>query len=308
MEKPLDENYFNHKNIEFAPLKILGILLLAVFTGWLIGSMLMYIMSIIGGWNLADGFPPLTDESEPHDRDTIRLALMISHLSMFIFPAIITGRILFKKLLYKKLALNRFPVFNNIVLGIMMMLLAFPLVQLSYWLNQQIPLPEWMMNAEGEADEMIKNLLITKAPYELFFNLLIIAILPAIGEEMVFRGFIQRQLSRVFQNPIIAIWVSAIIFSAIHFQFQGFFPRMLLGAVLGYLFYWTGNLWIPIIVHFFNNATQLIAQHLFLKDISDIDLDSIEHIPWSLAAFSFAAIIGIAFLIKKNNLERALKI
>ncbi len=105
-------------------------------------------------------------------------------------------------------------------------------------------------------------------------NLLMIAILPAIGEEFFFRGILQRLFSEWFKNIHVAIFITAFIFSAIHFQFFGFFPRFLLGLYLGYLFYWSGNLWIPIVVHFINNALVVILAYISANGYADIDYET----------------------------------
>jgi membrane protease YdiL (CAAX protease family) len=94
-----------------------------------------------------------------------------------------------------------------------------------------------------------------------------------IGEELVFRGMIQRELWRGTLNIHIAIWVSAAIFSAIHMQFYGFVPRLLLGALFGYLYYWSDNLLIPIFSHFFNNAFAVIMVHLYNLNLTEVNME-----------------------------------
>jgi len=97
-------------------------------------------------------------------------------------------------------------------------------------------------------------------------GLLVIAAIPAVSEELFFRGIVQTKLVAYFKNPHWAIWLGAVFFSAFHFQFEGFFPRIVLGAVLGYLYYWSINLWIPIILHFFNNAMLVSAPFFAISD------------------------------------------
>ena len=96
----------------------------------------------------------------------------------------------------------------------------------------------------------------------LFINLLMIAIIPAIGEEFFFRGLLQRIFSNWVRNTHWGIIISAFLFSAIHMQFYGFFPRFLLGAMFGYLFVWSGSLWLPVLAHFINNSLAVIAYYL----------------------------------------------
>ena len=140
--------------------------------------------------------------------------------------------------------------------------LIFPVAMspLSEW-NANLSFPDFMSGferwAKEEEDRLAKiTSLITAIDSvpELLLGILVIALLPAIGEELVFRGMIQQELWRGSRNIHLAIWTSAFIFSAIHVQFFGFIPRLLLGALFGYLYYWSGNLLIPMFSHFFNNA------------------------------------------------------
>jgi membrane protease YdiL (CAAX protease family) len=95
----------------------------------------------------------------------------------------------------------------------------------------------------------------------MIINLFIIAILPAVGEEFFFRGVLQKILIKLFKSGHVAIWVTAFIFSAMHFQFFGFVPRFILGLIFGYLFFWSGTLWLPVISHFINNAVPVIMAY-----------------------------------------------
>ena len=106
----------------------------------------------------------------------------------------------------------------------------------------------------------------------LLLNMIVIALIPAIGEEMTFRGVLQQWLTRKM-NPHLAILLSAAIFSFIHFQFYGFLPRMFLGVLLGYMFYITGSLWTSILMHFLNNGTAVVLYYLNSKSVIDIDVE-----------------------------------
>jgi membrane protease YdiL (CAAX protease family) len=99
----------------------------------------------------------------------------------------------------------------------------------------------------------------------LLFNLFMIALVPAIGEELLFRGVLQRVLGEWFRNHHIAIWVVALLFSLAHYQFSAFIPRILLGALFGYLFVWTRSIWIPVLAHFINNSMGVIYYHFYYK-------------------------------------------
>jgi membrane protease YdiL (CAAX protease family) len=101
-----------------------------------------------------------------------------------------------------------------------------------------------------------------------------IAVLAAVGDELIFRGLLQRLFQEWTRNVHLAVIISALIFSAFHLQFYGFFGRFVLGLILGYLFVWTGSLWVPIVVHFFNNAMAVIISFLDSRGVVDADLES----------------------------------
>ena len=130
-----------------------------------------------------------------------------------------------------------------------------------------------MKSMEEKAREMTQVLTNFSSTGRLLVAFLVIAVLPGIGEELVFRGLLQNKLLALTRNPHVAIWVSAALFSAVHFQFYGFLPRMLLGAVFGYLYVWSGNLWVPILAHFVNNAFTLLMVYLYQQKISDYDAE-----------------------------------
>jgi membrane protease YdiL (CAAX protease family) len=119
-----------------------------------------------------------------------------------------------------------------------------------------------MIEKEDKADNLIDMLVVSNTFWVMILNLITIALIPAIAEEMIFRGVFQKIFNNLFKSGHIAIWVTAFIFSAIHFQFFGFIPRFILGLVFGYLFYWSGSLWLSIISHFVNNAFPVIMAYI----------------------------------------------
>lgn len=286
---------------EQTPFLQIVIMILTIIFLSLIGTGLIFWLCNGKGIEVGNVMDILTSESDASDRNFIRSILIINHLTTFVFPGIIAAIIVYKNKWLSGLSLNNIPRFDNATLGSLLIVCAFPLVQFTFWLNKQLPLPEWMVDIEDNTSELIMNLLATDAPYELYFNIFVIAIIPAIGEEIIFRGILQKNISRIFNNPHIGIWVAAIIFSAIHFQFQGFIPRMLLGALLGYLFYWTGNLWIPIIAHLVNNGFQVVAQYLYKEDMSNMDIEAMDTLPPAVTITSLILVSTISYFIIKNN-------
>ncbi|MEM9673154.1 MAG: CPBP family intramembrane glutamic endopeptidase [Bacteroidota bacterium] len=142
---------------------------------------------------------------------------------------------------------------------------------------------EWARGKEEELKELTEYLTRFSSVGGLLVGLVVIAVLPAIGEELVFRGVVQPKLHQLVGNPHLAIWLAAFLFSAIHLQFYGFFPRLLLGALFGYLFYWSGNLWYAIFAHFVNNGFTLVMLYLYQQDVTDLDMEATEAVDWPVA-------------------------
>ena len=152
--------------------------------------------------------------------------------------------------------------------------------------NANVKLPEyfsgfevWASSLEESMEDVTKYLTRFESVGYFVMTIIIVAVLPGVGEELLFRGFLQNILRRLFHNDHIAIWVAAFLFGAIHFQFYGIVPRMLLGALFGYLYLWTGNLLIPILAHFFNNAISLFALFIYQKGLTNFDAESTEALP-----------------------------
>ena len=200
---------------------------------------------------------------------------ILSSIFIFAVPAILfskakTGDSLSYLQLHEKP--NNVALFLSI--GVMMTVLPF-VGYIGYW-NQGLVLPDflsdveaWMRSSEQQMAEMLEVFLVMDSPLDLVINLLMVAVLPAIGEEFLFRGTLQSFLKEWTRKPHLAIWVTAFVFSFIHFQFYGFFPRFILGVVLGYLFYWSGCLWYPIIGHFFNNGLQVVLVYVGVMSLDD---------------------------------------
>ena len=125
----------------------------------------------------------------------------------------------------------------------------------------------------------------------------VIGLLPAIGEELVFRGLIQREIWRGTMKIHLSIWLSAAIFSTIHFQFYGFVPRLLLGALFGYLYYWSGNLLIPIFSHFVNNAFIVVMTYLYQTKVTSVDIEGEDAAPLKFVIACALISAGLVYYI-----------
>ena len=234
----------------------------------------------------------------------MKIAQGLSSIMMFVVPPIVYYRVTrtshpMERLGFRSVAK---PWYLFILTGVALMFISLPVTnQLTRW-NEAMSfgggfqqLEEYLKNLEEMAAATTEKMLKVDTIGGLLLNLFIIALIPAVGEEMTFRGVLQQSLTRKM-NPHIAIFLSAAIFSFIHFQFYGFLPRMFLGILMGYMFYITGSLWTSITMHFVNNGTAVVLYYLNDKGIIDIDPETFgsTQYPW-LTAISFvvtATLIG----------------
>jgi membrane protease YdiL (CAAX protease family) len=201
------------------------------------------------------------------------------------------------------LQLNAKSKFSDYALVTLLMLVAIPAINYITLLNKQIALPEslsfienWMRNSETQIEKLTLQLLNVHTIGGLIVNLLLIAVLAGFGEELFFRATLQKLLSSK-NLPILGIWLAAFVFSTIHMQFYGFFPRLLLGALFGYLLLWSNNLWLPILAHTINNAVGVVFYYLKFNGYSLPNLDTIgtgDTMPLAAVSLVFSV-----FLIRK---------
>ena len=163
---------------------------------------------------------------------------------------------------------------------------------------------DWARDKEELAATFTKFITTFASPAEFLIGVFVIAVLPAIGEEFAFRGWLQPAIQKLSGNPHVAIWVSAFLFSALHMQFFGFVPRMLLGGLFGYLMYWSNNLWIPIVAHFVNNGLSVLMIYLHQQGMVSFDVDSTEAMPWTYVIPFSVIFVGLAFQLKKQFTTR----
>lgn len=193
---------------------------------------------------------------------------------------------------------------------ILLTIALMPFTSLLVQWNAQMKLPAflselemWAMNQEKTLGELTLFLTNFQNPLELFLGLVVMALLPALGEELIFRGLVQRNLMKMM-NPHAAIWLAGIIFSAIHLQFYGFVPRMVLGVLFGYLYFWSGNLWTAILGHFINNGVTLLAVYFFNQKIITMNVESTEAMPLPLVFVSIILSGFLMYYFRKLNLKK----
>ncbi len=197
-----------------------------------------------------------------------------------------------------------------VILMVFVIVFSFMVVNTVFieW-NAGIKLPEalsgfeqWAKNLEESMAAITEYLTQFDSVGYFIFAVIVVALIPAAGEELVFRGFLQNIFRRITKNHHAAIWLAAFLFGAIHFQFYGMVPRILLGALFGYLYLWTGNLLIPVFAHFVNNGVSLTALFIHQRGMTNIDMESTEALPSGyVVIFSFLFVTSLFYFKKYLN-------
>lgn len=230
----------------------------------------------------------------------IRLSQMIAAVCVFLIPSLLFTRIFYKGSHFLK---QKNSISFLLILGVtILMFILQPGINIIGHFNQQIVLPDfmasvedWMRSKEKSSESIVNICFADKSIGGYIGNLLIIAVLAGIVEEFFFRGCLQQVLEKIVLNKHIAIWVTAFVFSAVHLQFYGFFPRLLLGAMLGYLFVWTGSIWAPVLAHVLNNAIVVVLTQVYIGTPQYEDIRKIGVEDSSLIGIS--SIVGSLFLL-----------
>ncbi|MEW6467979.1 MAG: CPBP family intramembrane glutamic endopeptidase [Bacteroidota bacterium] len=194
----------------------------------------------------------------------LKILQVIGVVLLFIMPSLLFSYLFTAhKLKYPQFHVP--PRLSQFILGAIAFLAALPFIAWMDELNKSMTLPEalagvegWMRKSEESLKQVTEAFLADTSAGGMILNLFVIAFMAAVSEELFFRGVLQKAFTEATRNIHIAVWVSAILFSAFHMQFFGFFPRMIMGVALGYLFAWSGSLWVPVFAHFVNNGTAVV--------------------------------------------------
>jgi hypothetical protein len=196
---------------------------------------------------------------------SLRLSTIIQDLFVFITPAILAAA-LATRLPAKLLSIDRLPRLSVLALGCIVLIASIPAMDLIIELNESINLPDIFGELEDSAEGQVDLLMGSGSFIDIVMSILIIGVLTGLAEELFFRGALQGLFFSTRINRHAIIWIVAIIFSALHFQFYGFIPRMLLGAYFGYLVWWSGSLWTSVAIHALNNSIVAVSQSLSAQD------------------------------------------
>jgi hypothetical protein len=211
----------------------------------------------------------------------MRAAVLLQDVLIFILPVVLTVLIAAWHP-WRFIGVDRAPTGHSLITTLVTMVVAIPAMNCIVAWNNGIHFPDSMAELErvlrlfeSSAGTMIDSLLGGIGVGDLVISILIIGVLTGVSEELFFRGALQSILMRMFRNKHVAIWVAAIVFSTIHMQFFGFVPRMLLGAFFGYLYWWSGSIWLSVAAHAFNNSLVVLTMWLAQRGFDSVAFDSI---------------------------------
>lgn len=304
---------FSPREVDLAPFWQMALLLVLVL---ICGG----LFTLGGAW-LATKFYAISDvqgfasslEEQAKHPGAMLLVQAIGAVGAFFVPALVFSLMQNRApLRYYKMNL---PVMGLLAgLAILVLLFSQPVISAVGRWNEQIQLPdalgslrEWLDETNATIQEGYDALLNINSVPKLISMLLVVAILPAIGEELIFRGGFQQILHQWTKNGHVAVWLAAVIFSLFHFQLYYFLPRLILGAAIGYLFLWSGNLWYAIIAHFFNNAWVVVIAYFYLQQGKTVqDLQETEVIPPALLIGGTLLFIVVLLVFRFFALQRKL--
>lgn len=281
--------------------KLLLMFLLALFSTLLfsfIGSAL--IVGIYG----VDGLNWLSSMAiSAESIGALKTMQIMQTIGMFVFPGFMLAY-MFSMEPWKYIGFRKFNL-KSFIFVIFTMVIALPGINFLGSLNDQIPLAQWMINMELKAEELTKAFLTTDSIAILFLNLFMIAVLPAIGEELIFRGIIQKHFASITKSQIWGIIISALIFSAFHMQFKGFIPRFALGVMFGFMYSWSGSIWLPIIAHFVNNSIATIGYMMLGTGALDSKVEDVGGLTylWPIGLISLVTVAVLLMKLKEENTE-----
>jgi membrane protease YdiL (CAAX protease family) len=236
--------------------------------------------------------------------------LLIQFLGLFVIPSLLFGYFSDPKPAHY-LGLKSPHQSIYWVLGVAALLVSIPFVEYTGILNQKMIVggdaQKWMKSMEEEAAKQIQFMLSKHTPGELFLNLIFISVFAGIGEELFFRGVLQRLFIKLTKNPWTGIILTAILFSGFHLQFFGFLPRLFLGILLGALYWYSGSLWTAILAHFVYDALIIVLVYANPQMIKDTNATIVDPAQLSIMALISAALTFVILwqMIKKTKTSYA---
>jgi membrane protease YdiL (CAAX protease family) len=285
--------FFIFLSLVFSGLLIF-VAMLGTFLATKITGLGLFEVSDIANWNTAD----------PRYALFLRVMLVVQFIGLFLAPVLVFAY-LSDPYPGRYLGMRR-TTLPFVIAGILVLVVALPLVEYLGALNQKIRFPAavegWMKASEKEAQQQIGLLLHQRSVSNLVLNIVMIAGFAGIGEELFFRGVLQRLFIWGFKNVWVGILLAAFLFSALHLQFYGFFPRFLLGILLGVIYWYSGSIWPAIAAHFFYDALLIVLAYFNPQMITEEQSSLIAPASQGvLALLSAVFIAALVFYMRKNS-------
>lgn len=288
---------------ESSPAMKITLTLLFCLTGMLLFMLIgsIVIFSIYGSTALSYLSNP--NPSIPEALAVLKILQICQGIGMFIVPGFLLA-MYFSSNPLRYLGFNRINV-NLGLLVILTILVAYPAINLLASLNEQVSMPQWMTDMEQKAQVLTKAFMSVDSFWGVLLNIFMIAVLPALGEELIFRGLLQKIFTELTGKVVWGIIISAALFSGMHLQFQGFIPRLALGILFGFFYLWSGSLWLPIIAHFINNSVAIIGYSLIYKGSIPAEAENVGglSVMWPLGLLSLGLVLILLWRIKSEGLR-----
>ncbi len=238
----------------------------------------------------------------------MRILTIVQDIFVFILPAVITAMIVTRQPA-KLLMLEHLPSSRLTLGAVLLLLVSTPAMNWIVELNQNVQFPESLASLEATlrtmedtAAKTVEIMLGPNTPGNLIVSLLIIGVAAGFSEELFFRAGLQRMLTTARMKPWLAIWITAFVFSAFHFQFFGFVPRLLLGALFGYLLVWSGSIWLPMLIHTLNNSMYVVLHQV--TGSGDIPSDSSVG-SWYVVVASAVATVALLLYMYRHRIQES---
>jgi hypothetical protein len=277
----------------FMVLSLLGVSILSATTG-----ISLFQLQDINKW----------DSKNPNMILFIRGMLLIQFLGLFVIPSLLFGYFSDPKPA-RYLGLKPPGQGFYWILGAAALLVSIPFVEYMGLINQKLIIggeaQKWMKSMEEEAAKQVQFMLSKHTPGELFLNLIFISLFAGIGEELFFRGVLQRLFIKLTKSPWAGIIITAILFSGFHLQFFGFLPRLFLGVLLGALYWYSGSLWTAMLAHFIYDGLIIVLVYFKPGMVNDPNATIIDSAQLSLMAlFSAALTLMVVWqMIKRSRVS-----
>lgn len=287
----------------------IGYLVLIIALSMVLSMIIGLILALpFFGTDILSGFSTIDNLSDKSTVAFLKYFQVVNQIGVFILPAILYAY-LESRNAPEFLMINRKPKLSQLLLSVFIIVSSIPAINWMVGINEQMHLPDymrsietWMRENEDKTNLLTETFLSVNSIGGLVVNLFIIALMAAIGEELLFRGVVFRLLLDWLKNPHLAVILSSILFSALHLQFFGFLPRMVLGLLFGYIYLWTGSLWIPVILHFLFNGATVVVAYLYNIGLISTNAEQFGSTDNTLIIItSFIISIGLLVMLRRNN-------